>query len=297
MKIKFDCQSATARWGNNFSHFVSLDHFLESNLRLGVQAIDIGAATLFLYYRPNKSKTLVVHLSGAMVRAPDRHLPYLAGLDLTSDLDCSFLAVDDPALQYDDELALGWHIGTRDFSLQEILPQVFKHVANQTGSEKTVLTGGSGGGYASLVYGSLIPSTVVAFNPQTAIAKYSPAAYRRYASACWSLDEQGAPVIDGGAITDLTKHFRTHAYPKGVYLQNIPDWHTNVHAIPLKVALGGSATIANEKVGGLSFVFDSWGDGHAPLPKAVYKRIVDAAIHGDDLGDIAGRLCAELAGH
>ncbi|WP_376742664.1 hypothetical protein [Ensifer canadensis] len=297
MRFQFNHEAAKARWGANFTHFASLEEFFGADLSLGVQAINIGKATLFLYYRPRASRNLVVHFSGAMVRAPDRHLPYLAGLDLTSDLDCAFLAIDDPSLQYADDLALGWHIGTKDFSLKEILPGVIQHVAALTASDNIILTGGSGGGFASLLYGSLIPSTVVAFNPQTNIARYSPDAYKKYASVSFGWDGTGDPsaVFGPHFVTNLVEHFGSNKPPKGVYLQNKSDWHTNVHAMPMISALGGTAAPVDQTLGGLSFAFGNWGEGHAPLPKVAYRKLLIEAIHGTDLMSVATKLCAELA--
>lgn len=296
MRLEFNREAATARWGNNFSAFPSLEDFLGSDLNLGVQAINIGAATLFLYYRPKASRSLVVHFSGAMPRAPDKHLPYLAGLDLTSDLDCAFLAVDDPALQYADDIALGWHLGTKDFCLQEILPLVIQHVASFTASENIILTGNSGGGFASLLYGSLIPSTIVAINPQTNIARYIKDVYHKYASVCFRWDGSGEPGPSFGdhIVTNLVDRFAKTDLPRGIYLQNKSDWHTKGHAIPFLEAIGGEVSPVDQTIGDLSFLFGQWGEGHAPLPKSPYKEILAEAIRGGDIYIKAVRECAAV---
>ena len=119
------------------------------------------------------SRALVVVFHGAMVKG-HHHLPrfeWLRTLDEQTKYSCLFLS--DPTLTLDPELLLSWYLGWEELDLFPVLSEVVMKAAKAAGAERIILTGSSGGAFAALQVGSLLPgSLAIAFNSQTAIRKY-----------------------------------------------------------------------------------------------------------------------------
>ncbi|MDX0716805.1 hypothetical protein GOD67_29400 [Sinorhizobium medicae] len=264
-------------WGVPSATFDGLSSFCESEVPEGISQITFGRCQLNLLLRSRPSRNLIVFFSPAAQRAPGRTPPFFAGVDITKEIDASFLAIDDPALQYAEDVALGWHAGAADFPLQQVLPFVIRQVIEQSLADRVIISGASSGGFASLYYGTLLPKAIVlAVNPQTDILRYGREHFERYARVCFGWDgEQPIEGVFGSTVTCLPKLYHKGARSRAIYLQNSDDWHIKPHALPLIRALGGKDEPIDQSASGMDFIFRKWGEGHAPLPRLVYK----AALH------------------
>jgi hypothetical protein len=274
-----------SRWRRNVHRHDHPASFANCDLQPGIHSIALTGAFLNVLFRPasENGAPLIVFFSAAAQRGPGRAPPFFAGVDLTERLPASLLAIDDPSLQLDPLLGLAWHSGSKDNPLQSILPGIVRTFAAACGSERIILTGPSGGGFASLYYGTqLTDAIVLAINPQTEILRYLQSHVHAFAKVCFGWD--GVSSISDALspiVQSLPEHFVGGALANGVVVQNATDWHVAKHTLPLIKALGGQPKPIDQDCLGLGFLFRTWGDGHAPIPKASYAALLSHIIlHG-----------------
>ncbi|WEX91079.1 hypothetical protein PZN02_004690 [Sinorhizobium garamanticum] len=263
---------------------MSLADFLTSPVPDGVSFIPYGEANLYLRVkRKTETHRLVVIFSAAATRAPDRRAPFFHGVKISDVLNSNVLLIDDIAHQFGEDVSIGWHVGTRDINTQQIMPQIINHVASQLDATDIVLAGGSAGGFAALYYGSVIPSTVMVVNPQTDVLRYYIRHVQTYLSSCfgWSEGEDMRSPL-GDRIVSLPPHLAINPLRRAVYFQNNDDTHhLERHAYPLLKALGGWGGPRDASHHGIDFYFRRWGEGHAPMPPAVFADCLNHILsHG-----------------
>ena len=137
------------------------------------------------------SRTLIVSFHGALDRKR-YSIPRFERLRtlLRYRVNCLFFA--DPSLHIDPTLELSWFTGWKGTDVHRDIAAWISVTAEQLGSDRIVLTGSSGGGFAALMVGSYIPdSVVVAYSPQVDIrlyeadGQYPHAAKRNYIRHVW----------------------------------------------------------------------------------------------------------------
>lgn len=117
---------------------------------------------------------MVFSFHGNTPRNPDLK-PVFTGLNVTRELDASFVALSDPTLYLDPDLKLAWYAGSSGWDLQSLLKCVLRKIATVARSNDLIFFGGSGGGFASLYCAASFPgSLALVWNPQTDIGAYSP---------------------------------------------------------------------------------------------------------------------------
>src|SRR5699024_3360059 len=165
-----------------------LTEFLESEyIPDGVQRIRVGyhngsAVFLDLFVRLRPSRPLAVHFYGAQ-RIPRKTTePTFSGLRISSELNASFVIFHDPTLSLTTEIGLGWYEGFEGFAAAPLIQRVIGHLAQSYEAPRTVLWGGSAGGYAALRnVGSLPNAAALVWNPQTSIPRYQKGPVQKYA--------------------------------------------------------------------------------------------------------------------
>ena len=288
-----------AKWGTCTVFDRPID-FLSEQPPEGVSAVSLGRAHLFLRLKKRlDSNRLVVIFGAAATRGPGRQPPFFNGVALSEVLDASVLSVDDVAHQFGQNVGIGWHIGTGEIDVQKIIPAIIQHVSSQLQANDIVLTGGSAGGFAALYYGSVIPSTVMAVNPQTNILRYYSRYVGDYAAACFGWSEgQSLEECFSGRVVSLPPYLPGRYPIRAVYLQNDSDTHhLGNHAFPLLRALGGCGEPRDAHHHGIDFYFRNWGEGHAPLPPATYADCVNHILKcgSDGISDALEISLARLA--
>lgn len=246
----------------------SIEAFFESTVQSGIQSITFGGGPLDLFVQDRGSKTTVVIFHAALSRSVTTW-PVFSGLNLTRDIDANLIAVSDPSLSLGLELA--WFAGNERQPLQNFLPPIIHHVASSFPThQKFVFFGSSGGGFAALYYSAQFPkSRVLAINPQTNIAEYTPAKVREYCDVAWN----GSPISAINAVTDLFDVYR-FGFPNDIaYIQNIQDsHHRDRHLAPWLRKL-------QRRTRHLNLLLRPWGAGHvvppADLTEAVLKALCE----------------------
>ena len=71
---------------------------------------------------------MVFSFHGNTPRNPELKLPVFTGLNVTRDLDASFVARSDPSLYLDPNLKLAWFSGSSGWNLQTVLKQVLRKI-------------------------------------------------------------------------------------------------------------------------------------------------------------------------
>lgn len=118
------------------------------------------------------SDVLVVGLHGATNRETTL-LPRYERLRSIGRHPVSAMFFADPSLWLDERLQLAWYTGCDCHDISKTVAEWISVTANRIGARHIVISGASGGGFASLQVPSHLPgSLALAFNPQTDISAY-----------------------------------------------------------------------------------------------------------------------------
>lgn len=114
----------------------------------------------------------IVSFHGATDRSKTT-LPRFERLRTLLDFEYNSIFVSDATLHLDPRIWLTWYTGWGQHNLHEFLAQVLTKLEQTMGASRTILSGSSGGGFASLQISALMPnSACLAFNPQTDLGNY-----------------------------------------------------------------------------------------------------------------------------
>lgn len=255
--------------------YESLKVFFESSINSGLHSINYENNFLdFLLDQSDNSDTLLVSFSPAVTNE-NATRPYFVGAGLFGPINSHKLYLSDPSLEINDELKLAWFAGSRSQrSLQADLTQILKFVISKLQVKKVILIGTSGGGFASLYYGSQLPGSLsIVVNPQTDITKYHPQHFGRYAKFAWGMTYQKAvQILPSRISTSVLELYKRETSNSILWLQNATDAHHIVHHfVPF---LKNANTNCDMRV----YLGDDWGSGHRPPPKEVQMACLAAAV-------------------
>jgi len=282
--------------------------------------LDLCAQGLsLLSAKGEQNKVLLIGLSGAVTNRNGKKAPFFSGLGLARNLGLPLVAVADPTLALDPDLPLAWYAGNEEVpDLPKHLACLLEGLAKQH-QARLVIFGGSGGGYAGLMMATLLEcqTTVLVWNPQTAIADYVPHFVAQYIEAAFprlgeavsrvragAAGEQGEglrEVLDVAAITHDVRDIQLRPRINLLYLQNQSDWHVARHAVPYLVQgswrrMGQAAFVKQQDIQQIGLFFGQWGDGHAAPPKAVLEVILRKLADGEPVIGVMQELDAGLSG-
>lgn len=261
-----------SRYHDRLTNYPSLDAFLNSPLRLGINSIEYGPGLSFLdLHIIDRGSETTIFLFHAAVDPDSTTLPIFVGQQLTEDLKANLVFISDPAL--DRGVPIGWFAGDNSHALQTDLVEVFKHIIHGLGDSKNLIFfGPSAGGFASLYYSKQFPgSLAIVSNPQTDITRYLPEHVNLYKKACWANQELSTCPITYDLVSEYQKDFPNWV----VYLQNEDDtFHIENHLNPWKEAVAEN----NDRY---ALLFGDWGDGHAPAPLYLLVGILGYAVELD----------------
>lgn len=239
----------------------------------------------FLFVR-RESETLQVSFHGAL----DRHrysLPRFERFATLLKFNDSLLFFSDPTLRLDESLQLAWYTGWEGYDAQSHIAECVIKSSFSLGAKKTILSGSSGGGFAALQVGALVPnSTVVAFNAQTSIYSYlaggtSLSAQRAYIRTVYPgiVPDHGDGSIraadwtlDLGPSHSVLRRYSTNVENRVILVQNIEEFHYVDHYLPFlrSVLIGGNSS-------NLSILEYRGGYVHVPPTPDIFIKSINLA--------------------
>lgn len=216
---------------------------------------------------------ILVCFNAAVSPRNKRSAPFFSGLRIAKKLNMPIIAISDPSLALNFNIALSWYAGNNQANeLTKFLAKALDRISILMDS-KLVLFGGSGGGFAAL---SIIPymkerAYAAVWNPQTSISQYDYSSVAKYLSICFNKKVSHTNVYneleDTGIVHDLIDLYKNCELNGSqiLYLQNLGDKnHITNHAIPfmseLKAKEYKNGVYHSPK--GITFWLNNWGDGH-----------------------------------
>lgn len=147
-------------------NYPSPGSFVNTPVESGVHTIPLNTGLLDLLVEDRGSSVTLVVFHSALSPSIET-LPVFQGQGLASSYGMNLVAVSDPILENRD-IGIAWHLGNKETGpLKPIITPLLKHTVAQLGSSRNILFGASGGGFAAVTYGDVIPdSTVMVWNPR-----------------------------------------------------------------------------------------------------------------------------------
>lgn len=260
----------------------SINEFLDLKVITdGLYQIEIDGPPLCVLIKNSelKRKLGLLCFHGALSKNARKNnfVPNFAGINIASNFDMAFLSISDPSLFLKNDLYLSWFSGNRYTNIQDIVVLIVNKISEKLGC-KFLAFGGSGGGFASLLYASRCSSITKAFvwNPQTNISEYSVKFWKDFSLYCFDKNVKSKVdfyqlMTDYQIIHDLSK---LEFDGKDVlYIQNSSDWHKENHALPFaekKLKLNKDFYEKNNFL----MIFGNWGDGHVVPPNEIIINVI-----------------------
>ncbi|KAB1942287.1 hypothetical protein [Brevibacterium linens] len=187
----------------------------------------------------NRGKPLVSSFHGPIDRSKVS-IPLFERVGSLSGLPVSSVYFADPLLATDDKLELAWFEGGDEWAIIENMVRIVRRVAALGHARSIVHSGSSGGGFAALRAGAMMPgSTALVFNPQTAIGSYlsggtSYASQKAYVAAVWpdvyerisgKVEDIVSFANEVSPRTSVLKYYEKPIASRVVYCNNVNDFH------------------------------------------------------------------------
>lgn len=226
---------------------------------------ELGGLTLPIAVSRGAGDILSVRFHGAVDRTKTS-LPLFQGLTSERLRGVSHAVIQDPTLDLDPTLRLGWYLGRKEINLHQYIASSIEEIKAAVGAEHVLLSGSSGGGFAALQVGAHLGDCVIlAINPQTSVTNYHAAAGQRAINESFD----GRPPEDT-RISAVSTYRQLDRVPPVVYVQNVLDTHhLEFHMKPFKQAINGRKDAAAEQV---HFVDVDWGKGHKSASGELYEE-------------------------
>ena len=229
---------------------------------------------------------LLVVLHGALVRK-NVALPRFEWLRTLEERPENLLFVSDPSLQWDAALPLAWYVGPEEHDVTARIAGEVHRLAQRIGTMRTVFTGSSGGGFASLALAAKTPgSLAVSFSPQTRISRYERMPVKTFRTRLFP----DHPDMDSLEAAHRDRVDQTHRWATGEsqpeafvrIAQNSQDHgHIETHLRPFLEAAGIDPE-TGEGSPRITVAVDDFGEGHTPPRPRQMREQLDAALEWHD---------------
>ncbi|MGV6875736.1 hypothetical protein ACUSIJ_23990 [Pseudochelatococcus sp. B33] len=283
------------RWGKTTYYYDSMEEFDNiKSIRSGIYTIK--SAKLFYDFNVanRRSRVTLIIFHPAIPDRAGKKLPFFVGAKISADA-ANLIMVSDPTLYLHREISCGWYSGGTGYPVQAVMPELLGKFLTLLGSELTIFTGISGGGFASLLFSHSFPgSLAIPINPVTKLGITSRYAFNILKRRAFPgmADEQ---FLDRTICSSLREKYSAPFHNKILYIQNYLDHFREIHAKPFFSAVDSDSR-CNIKV----LYGKEWGAGHI-APNATYmKDILATASSAHDatsaLDDLPGVMLASPAG-
>ncbi|MEY9777414.1 hypothetical protein [Arthrobacter sp. MW3 TE3886] len=267
-----------------------IDHQASEPYEFVVPGASGGPLDIVGLYAPRVSKTLIVTFHGSLQRSKYQ-LPRFEWRKSLASIDAAQLFIADSSLNLSDGIPLAWYVGNEAQDLTSDVALLIKEIAAAAGYERILLTGSSGGGFASLAVSRQISgSLAVCFSPQTRVGDYERSAVGTFTRVCFpefdgydSIEESNRPRLDLRHLYTTTRD-RNFVW----YVQNTRDTsHFEKHYTPFAEARGVDPAVGGRDASGcIEFVPQELQAGHEPPSRGRFRgHVMDAhkAFFGEEL--------------
>lgn len=275
-------------WNDAVTEYADLDQFCNYKcLRDGLHTIYGFRFPLDVHLQIRPGQPLVIWFHGATPPHRRIQLPFFQGLGISESLPSSIMSISDPTLYASRALRIAWFAGSRDFPLQTILLKVIAEMLLRCSPSRTILAGGSSGGFAALYYSRFLSdSLTLVWNPQTNILAYDPGLVARYGRTAFGFRgiDETRRRLSKYIHCDLTTTQRYTLHdPPVIYMQNRTDHHTNGHLKPFlrgqNIALDFDDLQTSCRISeGLWLYFDDWGHGHIAPNRGALTSVISELL-------------------
>lgn len=257
------------RWSS--TEHTSSAAFLNSRVGPGAHSIAVGQHWLDLYIEGRSSHaTLVMFHSALTLR--QKSVPVFQGRSLAEQAGANLIAVADPSIALGD-VDLAWYLGNRPMgSLPPLLGPLILHAAWCLRTQRLILAGSSGGGFAAIMYGqSLVDSVVLAVNPRLYLSAKPVAAVSKYLQECHGarsrtpLERIRREFMANRSMAVASAELRSNV----LLFQNLGDTVFLRHQ-----ALPFIREFCDDPM--LHVRFEDYGRGHLPAPATILQRILSS---------------------
>ena len=237
-----------------------------------IHTVDYGDLVLPVYVR-GSGRNVVALFHGAVDRAKMR-LPIFSMLRTLKEIeDSTLLLFSDPTLDLHAGMHLSWYLGTERVNMHHEIARLIELHSKRVHSNRVVLAGSSGGGYAALQTSTyLTGSSVVVGSPQIILDNYFPGFVKQaYETTTGAI----APSEEWERRTNAVAAFKSIGFSRDVYFfQNNGDkHHIQRHYKPFVEAFKKSGNADRLRV-----FLTNQGAGHrAPKPE-VFREYIEQAI-------------------
>ncbi len=237
-----------------------------------IHTVDYGDLVLPVYIH-GSGRNVVALFHGAVDRTKMR-LPIFSMLRTLKEIDdCTLLLFSDPTLDLNAGMRLAWYLGTDRVNIHREMARLIELQSKRVNSNRVVLAGYSGGGYAALQTSSYLPgSSVVVGSPQIILDNYNPGVVKSAFEVA-----MGATAPSGAwkRRTNAIAAFESIDFARDVhYIQNTGDGsHMSRHYGPFADAFKKSENGERLRV----FLTDDGAGHRAPKPE-VFREYVEQAI-------------------
>jgi hypothetical protein len=267
-----------------------LDHDAAEPYEFVVPAGSGGPLDIVGLYLPRASKTLIVSFHGSLQRSK-YELPRFEWRKSLQPLNAAQLFLADSSLNLNSGMSLAWYVGNFQQDFTTDLADLIREIAAAGNYERILLTGSSGGGFASLAISRQISGSVaVCFSPQTRVGDYHQPVVRTFCRVAFpGLSGYADVEAEHRSRVDLRHLYTTTPHENFVrYVQNSRDEsHYDGHYTPFAEALGVDATIGGPDASGrIDFVVQQLQEGHQPPSRGRFRsHILEAhsVFFGQDL--------------
>ncbi|MEV8144220.1 hypothetical protein [Specibacter sp. NPDC078709] len=262
-----------SRWNVDCFDYESPELFFGMRTTSGAHAIQYNGQILDLLVKDRGSSTTLVVFSGAL-SSKAKHTPAFGGRALAEDTGVNLIAVADPSMNM-GEITVAWYLGNSHTGpLRSVLSDLIRHVVVSLGGTRTIMFGGSGGGFAAAHLAHDFPDSIALIcNPRLSLERWSERPLRKYFNNCHNR-------LFSGQLTDDDRQFlapygpiEISALKDGpfnhdllIYHNLLDPWFLNLQLFPFLEATPEDSRLK------LQFSMDKLG--HGGIPAHQVRRIV-----------------------
>lgn len=237
-----------------------------------IHTVDYGDLVLPVYVH-GSGRNIVAVFHGAVDRTKMR-LPIFSMFRTLKEIeDSTLLLFSDPTLDLHAGMRLSWYLGTDRVNIHQEMARLIELHSKRVNSDRVVLAGTSGGGFAALQTSSYLPdSRVVIGSPQTNLDKYLPDVIERAYKVATGTT---APGEEWELRTSAVASFKSIDFARNVYyIQNKGDeYHILRHYKPFVEAFKKSGNAERLRV-----ITTNQGAGHRTPKPEVFREYIEKSI-------------------